>query len=49
VEYFADIFSELALDEKEVLRSHLAKLLKATVSKIDSYRWLFETGKLFKV
>lgn len=49
VEYFADVFAELSSDEREVLRLHLSKLLKATVNKIDSYRWLFETGKLFKV
>ena len=49
VEYFADIFSDLSGEERKVLRTHLAKLLKSTVNKIDSYRWLFDTGKLFKV
>jgi len=49
VEYFADIFADLSEQEREALRLHLSKLLKATVNKIDSYRWLFETGKLFSV
>ena len=49
VEYFADIFADLSEQEREVLGLHLSKLLRATVNKIDSYRWLFETGKLFSV
>ena len=49
VGYFSDIFSELSQDEKMSLKEHLSKLLKAAVNKIDSYRWLFERGKLFQI
>jgi DNA-binding MarR family transcriptional regulator len=49
VEYFSDIFADLSEQERKALRLYLSKLLKATVNKIDSYRWLFETGKLFEV
>ena len=49
VDYFADIFSELSPAERETQQGYLARLLKATVNKIDSYRWLFERGKLFQI
>ncbi|MBT3363633.1 MAG: MarR family transcriptional regulator [Chloroflexi bacterium] len=49
VSYFEDIFAELSSDEREALSSQTSKLLKATVNKIDSYRWLFEKGNLFEV
>ena len=49
VDYFADIFWELSSDEREILQLCLSRLLKATVNKIDSYRWLFERGKLFQI